>query len=104
MSLKYVPKDLDEEASEDLKLFRDKLLAKPGKGSAGKTGTWRLYKPVIKIDGCTKCGICWLYCPDDVISWRPREYPDIDYTYCKGCGICASVCPVNTIEMILEGE
>ncbi len=48
--------------------------------------------------------LCWLYCPDDVISWRPREYPEIDYTYCKGCGICASVCPVNTIEMVLEGE
>ena len=53
---------------------------------------------------CIKCGICWLYCPDDVISWAPKGLPIIDYSYCKGCGICSSVCPVKAIDMVLEGE
>ena len=100
----YKVENIYEEGIDDLKKFRDRLLSKPSPGSAGRTGTWRLYRPVISNDICTKCGMCWLYCPDYVISWKPREYPEIDYTYCKGCGVCASVCPVNAIDMVLEGE
>ncbi|MEM0366576.1 MAG: 4Fe-4S binding protein [Acidilobaceae archaeon] len=104
MSLKYKPIDLEKEALEDLRGFIDKLLSRPSLGSSGLTGTWRLYKPSIKIDKCIKCGICWLYCPDDVIRWVPKEYPSIDYNYCKGCGICSNVCPVKAIDLIIEGE
>ena len=100
----YKVKDIDNEGLDDLKRFAGELLSRPSPGSAGRTGTWRLYKPVIKIEICTKCGMCWLHCPDDVITWKPREYPEIDYTYCKGCGVCESVCPVDAIEMVLEGE
>ncbi len=38
------------------------LLSTPAEGAGGRTGTWRVYRPVINYSKCTKCGICWLYC------------------------------------------
>lgn len=73
-----------------------------------KTGSWRTYRPVIDEEKCTKCFMCWLYCPDDSIKieWdkegkKPVRFY-VNYDYCKGCGICANVCPVNAISMELE--
>jgi len=46
--------------------------------------------------------MCWLYCPDGVIS---RTIPPvIDYEYCKGCGICAEECPTKAITMVEESS
>ncbi len=78
-------------------------------GSAGKTGSWRTERPVLSPDKCTSCYLCWLYCPDDVITMQPREpggkeVPVIDYEYCKGCGVCANVCPVKALSMVSEEE
>ena len=104
MLFRYVPQNPYAEASEDIARFNEKLLSKPSIGAAGPTGSWRVMKPVIHEDKCVKCGMCWLYCPDNVIEWIPGEMPRIDYTYCKGCGLCFSVCPRNAIEMVIEGE
>lgn len=78
-----------------------------GPGDGGKTGSWRVVRPVLNLDLCIPfkkkkkaCFICWLYCPDAVIT---RTIPPvIDYEYCKGCGICAEECPANAIKMINE--
>ncbi|MEE8471121.1 MAG: 4Fe-4S binding protein [Dehalococcoidia bacterium] len=80
-----------------------------GIGEAGKTGEWRNSRPVIDSEKCIParqgkpaCFVCWLYCPDAVIS---RTVPvGIDLEYCKGCGICASVCPAGAITMVNEEE
>ncbi len=77
------------------------------KGEAGKTGTWRSYRPVIDHEICTpskskkpSCFLCWLYCPEGVVK---RSIPVvIDYDYCKGCGICAEECPSKAIKMVEE--
>jgi len=73
-----------------------------------KTGSWRTFKPILDENKCTKCFMCWLYCPDDSIkieweasSQKPKRFY-VDYEYCKGCGICAKVCPVNAISMEIE--
>ncbi|SFM81305.1 4Fe-4S binding protein [Thermodesulforhabdus norvegica] len=76
-------------------------------GEAGKTGGWRSYRPVIDHSRCTpsknqkpSCFLCWLYCPEGVVS---RTIPVvINYDYCKGCGICAEECPTRAIEMVDE--
>jgi 2-oxoacid:acceptor oxidoreductase delta subunit (pyruvate/2-ketoisovalerate family) len=75
----------------------------PLEGSIGITGNWRTFRPVIK-EGCNKCGICWMYCPEGVIKRKSDGSFEINYMYCKGCGICANECPTNNIEMIRESE
>lgn len=78
-----------------------------GPGDAGRTGSWRVERPVIDYNRCTPaktgklaCHLCWLYCPDNVVS-KTIE-PVIDLEYCKGCGICAEECPGGAIEMVSE--
>jgi len=75
----------------------------PIKGSMGETGDWRTFRPVIK-EGCNKCGICWMYCPEGVIKEKEEGSFEIDLKYCKGCGICAKECPTNNIEMVRESD
>jgi len=80
-----------------------------GPGDAGRTGSWRVERPVIDYSRCTPaklgkhaCHLCWLYCPDRTIS-KDIE-PQIDLEYCKGCGICAEECPTKAIRMVAEED
>ena len=77
-------------------------LAKPKVGVAGKTGFWRITKPVIDYDKCVKCFLCEIYCPVNVIRVEPDQGPVIDYDYCKGCGVCVDVCPTNALKLVQE--
>lgn len=66
------------------------------------TGDWRGEdKPNLDSDKCTRCLLCWVYCPDAAINFDQKDVT-INYDYCKGCGICATECPVNAITMIKE--
>ncbi len=91
---------------------RDKnmcALSSPALGEAGRTGDWRDKKPVIdetkcvpSIKGQPACFLCWLFCPEGVISMTiPVE---INLEYCKGCGICAEECPSKAITMVGEED
>lgn len=79
-------------------------VAPPGKGAAGKTSTWRWQKPIIDYGKCTRCGLCWIYCPEPAFTINDDGYPIIDYDWCKGCGICFEECPVDAIRMVGEYE
>jgi pyruvate ferredoxin oxidoreductase delta subunit len=81
----------------------------PGPGDGGKTGSWRVLRPVIDLTKCipakqnkNACFTCWLYCPDCVVS--KTIPPTINLEYCKGCGICAEECPAKAIEMVSESS
>ncbi|RLE76735.1 MAG: ferredoxin [Thermoprotei archaeon] len=76
-------------------------VAVPTIGASGKTGNWRVMKPIIDYDKCIKCMQCWMYCPEGAITVE-NDMPKIDYVYCKGCGICANECPVKAIKMEKE--
>lgn len=71
----------------------------PMKGAGGDTGSWRVQRPVVDAQLCTKCQFCWVYCPEAVID---RYEIIIDYRYCKGCGVCATECPTGAISMEKE--
>jgi pyruvate ferredoxin oxidoreductase delta subunit len=89
----------------EIKSLRDLgiwIISKPGKAASGITGTWRTFRPVINRGKCNKCMVCWLYCPEGVISRDVNGYPRIDYEFCKGCGICAYECRVKAIDMVEE--
>jgi len=77
-------------------------ISHPSLGAMGKTGIWRVFKPVIDLSKCIKCWQCWLYCPEDAIV-KEEDHPKIDYEYCKGCGVCKEVCRVGAIDMVREG-
>ena len=76
----------------------------PKQGAMGKTGSWRVYKPVFYKGKCVKCLRCWIFCPEASIKREKDGTISIDYEYCKGCGICASECKVKAIEMEREGK
>lgn len=77
------------------------------KSEAGKTGDWRSSRPEIDNTKCIPsktgkeaCHLCWMYCPEGIVS---KSTPvEIDYDYCKGCGICAEECPAKAINMVDE--
>lgn len=79
-------------------------LSSPMVGSMGKTGSWRTFRPEVNYSKCTRCTLCWIYCPDAAITRREDDSPEIDYDYCKGCGICANECPTKAITMKREEE
>ncbi|MEO9319880.1 MAG: 2-oxoacid:acceptor oxidoreductase family protein [Nitrososphaera sp.] len=73
----------------------------PGNTASRKVGNWSLYKPLIDYDRCTKCMICFVYCPDSAISIRPADrLPSVNYNACKGCDICYTECPVKAISLV----
>lgn len=73
-------------------------------GNAGQrhTGWWRVERPVIDRDVCTRCGVCLVVCPDGAIALDAEGYPVIDYDHCKGCMICRQRCPLRAIELERE--
>ena len=73
-------------------------ISRPTEGAAGKTGSWRVFRPVVDKEKCNECGLCATYCPDAAID----KDLNVDLIYCKGCGICANECPKNAIAMVRE--
>lgn len=61
---------------------------------------WADYKPIIDYDNCTKCMICYVYCPDSAYTIDSRGYPIVNYDACKGCDICQTECPVKVITLV----
>jgi len=76
----------------------------PTKGAMGKTGTWRVFRPIFHKDKCVKCLRCWIYCPEGAIIRHDDDTISIDYEYCKGCGVCAKECKVKALTMERENK
>lgn len=78
------------------------LIATPSILHAGnaallQTGAWRVERPVVDRAACTRCGLCFVMCPDGAIQLDEQGYPVVDYDHCKGCMICQRVCPLHAI-------
>jgi len=69
-----------------------------------ETGGWRTFRPVLVPDKCNGCWLCFVYCPDGVISMTKHDRPVIDYDHCKGCQICVHECPTNALVAEREKE
>jgi pyruvate ferredoxin oxidoreductase gamma subunit len=102
-SVKLAPQRL--QASEPLHTvtFDDLVRGSPSILAAGNaqrrpTGSWRVERPEIDLDHCTRCGLCCLRCPDGAIALDDEGYPVIDYDHCKGCMICRQQCPIGAID------
>jgi pyruvate ferredoxin oxidoreductase gamma subunit len=69
-----------------------------------QTGGWRTFRPVLVPDKCNGCWLCFVYCPDGVISMTKDDLPLIDYDHCKGCQICVQECPTKALVAEREKE
>ena len=67
-----------------------------------RTGNWRVFKPIIDLEKCTQCWICFVRCPEGAIELDAEENPHVDYDVCKGCLICVEECPTRAISKIRE--
>lgn len=65
------------------------------------TGSWRTFRPVLNMEKCNMCLLCWLFCPDGTIK-RVGDGLTVDYDFCKGCGVCAKECRRKAITMVEE--
>ncbi len=76
----------------------------PEPGAMGRTGDWRIFRPIVDNKKCTGCQFCWLYCPDAAITMDENNKPVINLEYFKGCMICEENCPANAIKRMRETE
>lgn len=67
----------------------------------GMTGLWRIKCPVLDKTQCSKCKLCFMFCPDSAISWF-EDGPMFNMNICKGCMICAEECPKKAISEVDE--
>lgn len=72
----------------------------PGASMGYHTGDWRSQTPVYDKEKCSKCRLCYVFCPDAAITIKEDGYVEFNYDYCKGCGICAVECPKDAIEIV----
>jgi 2-oxoacid:acceptor oxidoreductase delta subunit (pyruvate/2-ketoisovalerate family) len=68
-----------------------------------QTGSWRQFRPVLHREKCTRCWLCFVWCPEAAISLDADDYPVVDYTVCKGCLLCAHECPTQAFSIEKEG-
>lgn len=68
-----------------------------GNAAQRSTGSWRIERPVIDYEVCTRCRLCLLGCPEGAIGLDESGFPVIDYEHCKGCLLCARICPLHGI-------
>ncbi|MFQ5973653.1 MAG: 2-oxoacid:acceptor oxidoreductase family protein [Alphaproteobacteria bacterium] len=67
-----------------------------------RTGSWRVFRPVIEPDKCTQCWVCFVWCPEGAIELDAEDNPHVDYGVCKGCLICVEECPTRAIAKVRE--
>jgi pyruvate ferredoxin oxidoreductase delta subunit len=77
-------------------------IKEPGSSVAFDVKSWRTFRPVVDRSKCTKCGMCWIYCPEGAIKFNEDGSYEVDLNFCKGCGICSRACAVKAITMKKE--
>jgi pyruvate ferredoxin oxidoreductase gamma subunit len=68
------------------------------------TGSWRQFRPVLQADKCSKCWLCFVWCPEAAISLDEHDLPIVDYDECKGCLLCAHECPTHAFTIEKEAS
>ena len=78
-----------------------------GNAELYETGTWSTFKPVLDLEICIQCLLCWVMCPDSAIETEGDQVTGFNLFHCKGCGICAEICPTKpekAIKMVQKEE
>lgn len=65
-----------------------------GMGCAARAGKYLLHnvlKPKLKIERCTGCGRCIIYCPSGALSLENKKI-SLNFDKCVGCAECIHAC------------
>ena len=69
------------------------------------TSNWRIVRPVIDHEKCTRCFTCYIACPDSCWSFNEKEEQmEWNWKFCKGCRICVEFCPTGVLAFIPSQE
>ena len=67
------------------------------------TSNWRIVRPVIDHEKCTRCFTCYISCPDSCWSFNEQqEKMEWNWKFCKGCQICINECPADALKAVPE--
>ena len=67
------------------------------------TSNWRIVRPVIDHEKCTRCFTCYITCPDSCWSFDERtEKMEWNWKFCKGCQLCIHECPADALKAVPE--
>ncbi len=67
------------------------------------TSNWRIVRPVIDHEKCTRCLTCYISCPDACWSFNEKEEKmEWNWKFCKGCQICIHECPADALKAVPE--
>ena len=67
------------------------------------TSNWRVVRPVIDHEKCTRCFTCYISCPDSCWSFNEgEEKMEWNWKFCKGCQICINECPADALTAVPE--
>ena len=67
------------------------------------TSNWRIVRPVIDHEKCTRCLTCYISCPDSCWSFNEKEEKmEWNWKFCKGCQICINECPADALKAVPE--
>lgn len=67
------------------------------------TSNWRIVRPVIDHEKCTRCLSCYISCPDSCWSFNEQaEKMEWNWKFCKGCQICINECPADALKAVPE--
>jgi len=67
------------------------------------TSNWRVVRPVIDHEKCTRCFTCYIACPDACWSFNEQEEKmEWNWKFCKGCQICINECPADALKAVPE--
>jgi oxalate oxidoreductase subunit delta len=67
------------------------------------TSNWRIVRPVIDHEKCTRCFTCYIACPDSCWSFNEKtEKMEWNWKFCKGCQICINDCPADALKPVPE--
>jgi 2-oxoacid:acceptor oxidoreductase delta subunit (pyruvate/2-ketoisovalerate family) len=67
------------------------------------TSNWRIVRPVIDHEKCTRCFTCYIACPDSCWSFNEKEEKmEWNWKFCKGCQICITECPADALKAVPE--
>jgi pyruvate ferredoxin oxidoreductase delta subunit len=67
------------------------------------TSNWRIVRPVIDHEKCTRCLTCYIVCPEPCWSFNEKEdQMEWNWKYCKGCQLCIHECPADALTAVPE--